>query len=210
MAIIVPAILTSDIKEAQKQLGLLAGLVELIQLDLMDGKFVDNTSISSGEITQLNSDIQLEAHLMVRDPDQWLSSLNSDLFKRIYFHIEAVPNPEKLIVDIKSKDIEPGIAINLDTPISVMENYIDTVDSVLFMSIQPGWQGQKFNPEIIEKIDSFINQYPEHMIAIDGGVNANNILDIIKVGVDNLSVGSAIFGDGRVKENLKKLTNIIS
>ncbi|MDP2685076.1 MAG: hypothetical protein Q8P20_08650 [bacterium] len=210
MANIIPAILEKDINEVQKKLNQLDGIVELAQIDVADGKFVDNKLFDPAGLIDLISPISLEAHLMVSSPEEWLPYLNPAIFRRVYFHIEAVPDPGDLILKLKEMDIEPGIAIKLDTPLDKLVEYAEWVDSVLFMSIVPGFQGQEFHPEVLERIDEFINQFPEHLIAIDGGINENNILDAVKVGVDNISIGSKIFKGGKILENYNKLNNIIS
>lgn len=210
MANIIPTILSNNINDAQQKLNQLSGLVELVQLDLMDGKFVDAVSINQEEVQRLTSAVDLEAHLMVTDPAGWLPYLSPELFKRVYLHIEALPRPETFILQAKDIGFEVGLAIKLDTPLSAIENYAEMVDSVLFMSVEPGKQGQNFDPLVLEKIDKFINQFPEHLVAIDGGVNPDNINDIVKVGVENLSIGSAIFADGQIENNIKKLKELIT
>ncbi len=210
MANIIPAILEDNLTEIQKKLDLLDDFVELAQIDIADGEFVENKLISKEELAKLQSPINLEAHLMVADPTEWLNYINPKIFRRVYFHIEAVPQPEDLILKLKEMDIEPGIAINLDTSLDYLVDEAERVDSILFMAIAPGYQGQKFHPEVLEKIDSFINQFPDHLIAIDGGINESNILDAVKVGADNICVGSSLFSQGNVIENLNKLNNIIT
>ena len=210
MANIIPTILTSDLKKAQLQINSLGNLVELIQLDLMDGKFVEAVSINPEEVQQLTSAVSLEAHLMVADPASWLPYLSPELFKRVYMHIEALPEPETFILQAKDIGFEVGLAIKLETLLSAIENYAEMVDSVLFMSVEPGAQGRLFKPEVLEKIDNFLNQFPSHLIAIDGGVNEYNIQEVAKVGVENISVGSAIFANGQIENNLKKLKELIT
>ncbi len=209
MANIIPTILTDRIQKAQQQLDSLAGVVEMAQIDLMDGQFVSTVSIKPSEVGELKAEFPLEAHLMVKSPQDWLPFLRPELFRRIYFHIEAVPDAEDLIATIKELDIEPGLAINVGTPIETLERYVDTVDSVLFMAIEPGRQEQQFQPEVLEKIDEFLNLHPEHLVAIDGGINSSNIVQVVKSGAYNLSIGSAIFGSGNPKQNIEKLKDLI-
>jgi len=208
MANIIPAILESDIKEVQNKLNQLTGLVEWAQIDLMDDHFVDNISIKPEELKQIKTDINLEAHLMVNEPEQWLGHFNKDIFKRIYFHIEAVSEPTELIEKIKNQGFESGLALNMETPVTKAEPFIEIVSSVLFMAIVPGWQGQSFQETVLDKIKQFRKKYPKKTIAIDGGVNELNIQAVVEAGVDNISVGSAIFSRGEVKNNIEKLKNL--
>lgn len=208
MANIVPAILESDIKEVQNKLNQLTGLVEWVQIDLMDDHFVDNISIKPEELKQIKTDINLEAHLMVDEPEQWLGHFNKNFFKRIYFHIEAVPDPVELIKKIKEQGFEVGLALNMETPITKAEPFVEMVSSVLFMAIVPGWQGQSFQETVLDKVKQFRKNHPKKTIAIDGGINELNIQAVVEAGVGNVSIGSAIFAQGEVKNNIEKLKSL--
>lgn len=210
MAQIIPAILEKNINEIQKKLDSLSDIVDWAQIDLADGVFVDNSLVAPEELDSLQTNINLEAHLMVSNPEEWIKYLNPEIFKRIYFHIEALPEPGDLIVDIRGNDIEAGLAINTDTPISAIRDHAERVDSILFMSVEPGLQGQDFNPEVFSKIDEFYNEFPDHLIAIDGGVNISNFMDILSSGVDNISIGSAIFNNDDVTDNINKFKKLLS
>ncbi|XOU94975.1 MAG: hypothetical protein ACNFW9_02795 [Candidatus Kerfeldbacteria bacterium] len=210
MAQIIPAILEKDISEIQKKLDSLSDLVDWVQIDLADGDFVDNILVSPEKLNSLQTNLNLEVHLMVRKPEEWIKYLNPDIFKRVYFHIEALPEPGDLIVDIRGNDIEAGLAINIDTPISAIREHADRVDSILFMSVEPGLQGQDFNPEVFPKIDEFYNEFPDHLIAIDGGVNISNFMDILSSGVDNISIGSAIFNNNNITDNINQFKKLLS
>lgn len=205
MANIIPAILTDDINEIQDKLDKLTEVVEFTQIDLMDGKFVNNTSVKPEELEQIKTSINLEAHLMVEDPRSWLPYLNEDIFQRVYFHIEAVPQADDLIQEIKQGGFEVGLASNPETPIDKIEPFANEIDAVLFMSVNPGWQKQEFIPEVIDKIKEFNHQYPEPDIVVDGGVNELNILEVFKAGANLICVGSAIFSGDNIRDNLEKL-----
>jgi len=205
MANIIPAILTNDISEMQNKLDRLADIVEFAQIDLMDGRFVNNSSVQPNELVQIHTDINLEAHLMVEDPREWMPYISEDIFKRIYFHIEAVPEANDLIDEIKGAGFEAGLAINLETTLEAVEPFADAIDGALFMAIQPGWQGQEFNPHVLDKIKDFAHQYPDPDIALDGGINKTNILTAYEAGVKLFCVGSSIFSDGDIKTNIQDL-----
>ncbi len=210
MANIIPAILTDNINELQDKLNLLSEVCEWAQVDLMDGKFVPTRSVTPEELAAIGTEINLEAHLMVADPAAWLDHLNADIFQRVYFHIEAVAEPNELIKAIRDKGLEVGIAINPETPLTAIEEYAEYVDGVLFMSVDPGRQGQPFKPEVLERITEFSREYPETDTAIDGGVNKSNIYEVSEAGVTNICVGSAIFADGNVAENLQALKDALT
>lgn len=209
MAHIIPAILTTDIKDAQKKLDELAGLVDRAQIDFMDGEFVNNFSIKPEEVRQLKTKLNLEAHLMVREPQKWLAYLNPDFFKRVYFHMEAAPKPRALIKELKGKGYRVGLALKLETPVAVIEPFVKMVDGVLFMSVTPGWQGQSFSEAVLDKIREFKQKYPNKIVAIDGGVNESNIRSVVNAGADDIYVGSALFKKGKIEKNLNKLRKLI-
>jgi len=205
MANIIPAILSADINEVQEKLNQLADLTEWAQIDLMDGLFVNNVSVQPEELSQLYTDINLEAHLMVQDPKVWLPHLNEEIFQRVYFHIEAMPEADELITEIKGMGFEAGLALNLETPLEQIEPFADSIDSALFMAIKPGWQGLEFKPAVLERIREFAHQYPDPDIAVDGGINESNILSVFEAGATNICVGSAIFAQGNIRTNIQKL-----
>ena len=205
MANIIPAILESDIKEVQRKLDLLADFSEQAQLDLMDGQFVDNKSITPDELEQIQTELNLEAHLMVKDPVSWLPYLNPDSFILVYFHIEAVADPAETINQIRGYGFEAGVALNAGTPWESLENIADYIDAVLFMGIEPGFQGRELQPQVFEKIKRFAEKFPDPIISLDGGINESNIFQAEEAGVSNFCVGSAIFANGDVIENINKL-----
>ncbi len=210
MANIIPAILESDIHELQHKLDLLAEVVDYAQIDLMDGQFVETVSVRPEELNSLRTNLFLEAHLMVKRPAEWLPFLNPDVFKRIYFHIEAVPKPAELISAIKEAGFEVGLAINPDTPIEAIKEYAEYVDGVLFLSVVPGAQGREFHPEVLAKIKEFSLEFTGPDIGLDGGVTESNIFSVAEAGVTNICVGSAIFANGDIRNNIQQLKDKLS
>jgi ribulose-phosphate 3-epimerase len=205
MANIIPAILTDNLEDLQTKLNMLAEYLDYAQIDIMDGKFVDTVSITPDELKQVRTNIYLEAHLMVQDPKAWLPYINPDIFKRIYFHIEAVPDPSSLIKEIKELGFEVGLAINPETNTAILKDYAEYVDGVLFMSVTPGQQGQDLKREVLYKIKEFSLEFTDQDTAIDGGVNVNNIIEVADTGVTNICVGSAVFSGGNIRANLQLL-----
>ena len=205
MANIIPAILESDIRELQHKLDLLADVVDYAQIDLMDGQFVETVSVRPEELNLIRTNLFLEAHLMIKNPSEWLPFLNPDIFKRVYFHIEAVPKAGELISTIKQAGFEVGLALNPETPISRLKEYAEYVDGVLFMSVVPGAQGREFQLDVLKKIKEFSLEYSDQDTAIDGGVTESNIFSVAETGVTNICVGSSIFANGDVKNNIQQL-----
>ncbi|MFA5270838.1 MAG: ribulose-phosphate 3-epimerase [Candidatus Omnitrophota bacterium] len=190
--IIVPAILTEDKQELVRMCALCAGFCSSVQIDIMDGKFVPSKSVTVDDLADLRLSMESEAHLMVEDPLEWLEVFKKIGSKRIIFHFEIKKDHEKIINELKNAGLEAGIAINPSTKISTFSHLLDKVESVLFMSVVPGFYGSKFIPEVLEKIQKFKKIYPQKCTGIDGGVKPDNIARVVRSGVDYICVGSAV------------------
>lgn len=205
---IIPSILVQTEEEFVHNISGLQNAVEMIQLDIADGVFVENKTWADPEVVQ-KIEMAVELHLMVQNPieelQRWQTVPN---IKRIHFHFESLPTPEAVdnaIYEIREMGYEVGIALKPETSIDVLDEYINEIDAVLFLSVNPGKQGQPFLPEVLEKIKAFRKKYPNHFIEIDGGVNETTLPEIIKSGVDAICPGSAIFKSGNPKENVGKM-----
>lgn len=189
---IVPAILTESKQELIRMCALCSGFCDFVQIDIMDGRFVPSKSVIVADLTDLKLSVKSEAHLMVEKPLEWLEVFKKMGSKRIIFHFEVEEDHEKIINGIKNAGLQVGIAINPPTEISDFSHLLNKVDSVLFMSVVPGFYGAKFIPEVLEKISKFKKIYPEKCAGIDGGVKPDNIARVEACGVDYICVGSAI------------------
>ena len=190
---ILPAILTNDPVELEKLVRQAESFTDTAQFDIMDGQFVPSHSVSCEDISRLKTKLHWEAHLMVRRPEDCLEDFKKAGAEKIVFHYEATPTPEKTIQAIRKLGLQAGLAINPETSISSIESLVKQVDSVLFLSVHPGFYGAKFIPEVLDKIIEFRKAYPEMETGIDGGVKEGNIAQIARTGVDVICVGSAIF-----------------
>ncbi len=189
---IVPALLSDDKQKMQKMLDTCAGFAKLVQIDIMDGKFVPSTSITAEELVELNTNVSSELHLMTEDPFAWLEPAAQLGSKRIIFHLETKIDQQKLISEIKKRQIEVGVSLNPETNIEKLKPFIDNIDLVLFMSVNPGFYGAPFIPEVLDKIKKFKQIWPHKKTAIDGGVKADNLSEIKSLGLDYICIGSAI------------------
>jgi ribulose-phosphate 3-epimerase len=190
---ILPAILTDDPTALEKLVRQAESFTDAVQFDIMDGKFVPSNSVSCEDIAKLKTKLNWEAHLMVLHPEDCLEGFKQAGAQKIVFHYEATPSPEKIIRSIKKLGIQAGLAVNPETPISDIRPLVKQVDSVLFLSVNPGFYGAKFIPEVLDKIIEFRKAYPETETGIDGGIKESNIAQIAHSGVDVVCVGSAIF-----------------
>jgi len=159
----------------------------------MDGDFVPSKSIAPEDLAAIEMKIGWEAHLMVKDPIGCLPSLNKGELKRVIFHWEAVTHPESIVSAIRDLELAVGIAINPETALSEFEDFVSRIDSVLFLSVHPGFYGSPFVEEVLEKIREFRSHFPSVVIGIDGGVALDNIQKLKSLNMDYACVGSRIF-----------------
>jgi len=206
---LIPAILTDDLHDFKDKLKKLDGLTEWVQIDIMDGKFVKNTSVKLGDLVGIEHNFNFEAHLMVANPQNYFKSCKKLKCQRVLFHFEAVKDPLKILEEMNSYDFAKGISINPPTAVEDVVPYLDMVDVVLLLAVNPGWQGQKFDPIVFKKIEKIRETHPQKQIAIDGGVNMDNIKKVVKAGFDIINIGSAIFNNDQAKENIKAFKAII-
>jgi ribulose-phosphate 3-epimerase len=189
----VPAILTSDPIELGKMVLQAESFTDYVQLDIMDGRFVPSQSVSCAQAAALHTRLRWEAHLMVLHPETCLEEFRAAGAEKIIFHYEATPSPGSIIQMIKKLNLKAGLAINPETPLSAVEPLVKKLDSLLFLSVNPGFYGAKFIPEVLDKIRAFRRSHPGLETGIDGGVKEANIGEIAGTGVNVICVGSAIF-----------------
>lgn len=190
---IVPAILTDRLAELRGQLERASTFADYVQIDFMDGRFVPSRSVSPHELDGLHIPVGCEAHLMVQEPEAYLDALKTVGFDRAIFHLEVTSKPERVIQMIKERGMEAGMAINPETSLSRLEELASVPDSVLFLSVTPGFYGSRFIPSVLRKISRFRQNHPDMIIGIDGGVALGNITKIKAAGVSYACVGSRIF-----------------
>lgn len=205
---IVPAVLSNDLADYKNKISVFEKLAPRVQVDIIDGKFADNLTVGAKEIEAVKTPLFLETQLMVNDPKIYIDGLANAGVKLITFHFESFKNSEEVfnIIDkIKSLEIQVGIAINPETPVENIEKFIERVDLVLVMSVHPGFGGQKFIPESLNKIKLIRKKFPRVKIEIDGGVNLENAEEIISAGADYIVTGSGLLKNGINKEAVKGL-----
>jgi len=205
---IIPAIIPKNVEDAQKHLSLVYGLVPVVQIDILDGKFVPDTSYPYGAQNEAHfrkvldgeesfpfiDQFYMEADLMIKNPEQDIDKFAFAGFKRVILHVESTENLDEAIARAREFDLEAGIAINIDTPSRELDRYVDRVDFVQFMGIaRIGFQGESFDERVVEKIRNFRSEYSDIIISVDGGVNLKNAAHLLGAGADRLVAGSVIF-----------------
>jgi ribulose-phosphate 3-epimerase len=205
VARIVPAILTADPVELRAMVRQAEGFVSYVQFDIMDGQFVPSHSVSPEDVAAVGTRLSWEAHLMVLHPWDYLESLKKAGAEKIVFHYEADPSPRDTIEQARRLSLKVGLAINPETPVSAIFSLVPEVDSVLFLTVHPGYYGRKFLPEVLDKVVELKHRYPRFETGVDGGVTEHNIMPVARLGVDYVCVGHAIFHSPDPAESFHRL-----
>jgi ribulose-phosphate 3-epimerase len=209
MSTIIPAILEQTREGLEDKIFQVTRIpgVETIQVDFADGQFVPSQTFPIAEFDTLNPAFAWEAHLMVKEPGNFLDYQIAG-FSRVILHYEAYTKEELLdeaATEITKLGMKPGIAINPETPISVLRYFGDTIKYFVIMSVEPGFQGSAFLDSSVERVAELRKLLPHAIIEVDGGIKANNAQSLILAGADFLIVGSALFETQNPAENYLKI-----
>ncbi|MFJ8099005.1 ribulose-phosphate 3-epimerase [Lysinibacillus sp. NPDC096212] len=185
--------LGEEVKEVEK-----AG-AQLIHIDVMDGHFVPNISFGSIVLDAIRplTNLPLDVHLMIENPDQYIEQFAKAGADYITVHVEACRHLHRTIQLIRSYGVKPGVVLNPHTPIESIQHILEDIDMVLFMTVNPGFGGQKFIHSVVPKIEALAAIIKERnldiAIEIDGGINAETIIPCAKAGATIFVAGSAIY-----------------
>ena len=197
------SILDADLLSLKDSLSVLekSRAVGSIHLDVMDGHFVPNLTLGPKVAKDLkaHTSLPIRAHLMVSNPDHLLEPFAQAGVSAISVHQEACPHLHRTLSAIHALGLKAGVALNPATPVCTLEEVLPIADFVLIMSVNPGFGGQGFIPEMLEKIQklkSLLQGTPRPIrVAVDGGIKATNSADVLKAGADTLIVGSSLFAE---------------
>lgn len=192
---IIPAIIARNITEVQVKIKQVQAHAQWVHLDIMDGKFVPNTTWNNpNELMHMRLPLKVEVHLMVEKPEDvyldWVLAGAS----RIIWHYEATTKHSDIAADVRRRGVETGIALNPETSVDAVNPLTSEVDMILLMANTPGFGGQEFLEETPEKISALRAQWPEGIIGVDIGINPETAQKAVGVGADVLIAGSYIFG----------------
>ncbi len=198
---IAPSILSADFSRLGEEIAAVErGGAALIHADVMDGHFVPNITIGLPVIKSLAraTRLPLDAHLMISDPGTYAEQFVKAGAKMVSVHVEADAHLNRTVNAIKSAGAQAGVVINPATPVESVSEILSDVDYVLVMSVNPGFGGQKFIPTVLDKVRRLRRMIDDrHLpvrIEIDGGIDLNNVHDVVSAGAEILVSGSAVFG----------------
>lgn len=200
MVEILPSILAADFARLGEQIAALeAAGCRMIHLDVMDGHFVPNLTIGPPVVESLRkiTKMTFDVHLMITDPDRYAPVFIRAGADQVLVHQETCPHLDRTLRMIQSEGARAGVVINPATPVRTLDEVLDVVDYVLVMSVNPGFGGQRFIPNALEKVKQLGRRKRERglqfPIEIDGGVTKENVADVAHAGVEWIVAGSSIF-----------------
>ena len=212
-----PSILSADFTQLGNEIKRLEeGGADLIHVDVMDGHFVPNLTIGPPVIKALkkNCSIKFDVHLMISPVHKYIEIYSDAGADIITIHPEATEDLSASILKIKKLKKKVGVSLNPETKVSVIKDYLSEIDLVLIMSVNPGFGGQKFMPEVLDKIKELKNIQKKNKIdfdiEVDGGINFENSKIIIEAGANILVSGTTIFksNNGNIKKNIDLLKSL--
>ncbi|AVP87438.1 rpe ribulose-phosphate 3-epimerase [Candidatus Phycorickettsia trachydisci] len=207
------SILSADILNLQKQVEELEeGGVDMLHIDVMDGAFVPNLgfSISSVEALKKITKLPLDVHLMMENPERHIQAFVDAGSDILTVHLEAVKHIDRTIRQIKNFKIKAGVALLPSSLPQNLEYIIDIIDLVLVMSVNPGFGGQTFIQSQLNKISYLSSKMQANtLLSVDGGVNIRNISQIADAGANTFVVGSYLYKDGNIQQNIQNIKSLI-
>ena len=194
MAKIIPAILTDGEEEYHKRLLLAEHVSDLIQIDIVDGNFAKNKTVGLDVVKKYPSSSSLEIDLLVEYPQNYIDELMfTEHVSRIIIPFECVGGLPEAIYHVKNHDKQIGLSLNPNTSVGAAIHFFDDIDFLRLLAVNPGFSGQKFQEVTYDRIKQAKNILKELPIAIDGGINKDNIAKLSKAGANYLAINSALF-----------------
>jgi len=210
------SILDIDFAHLERELKKIeSGGADFIHLDIMDGNFVPNISFGPRIVESIKSitSLPLEVHLMIEKPENHIKSFINAGGDIIIVHYETSKHLDRLIQTINEAGVKSGIALNPATPLGVIEYLINKINILLLMTVNPGFGGQKFIPGMIDKIEKarkiIDSQNKSISLAVDGGINLDNISQVIEAGAEIIVAGQIISKSANPEMTIRKIKNLL-
>jgi len=204
---IIPTVLARDISKFEEDLAKVEGFAGRVQMDIIDGKFFPVETVLPDVLLTVETMAEIEAHLMVEEPASWVDQCVAAGITAVYGQVEKMSDKQEFITKAEEAGLKTGLAFDLPTPLTGLDEWISLVDSVLLMAVNAGAQGQTFDISVLEKINKVRELSSTVTIMIDGGLNEENIKKCLEVGGEKMefAVGSEILTADNPEEAFRKL-----
>jgi len=206
---IAPSILSANFAFLQEEIDRISN-ADYLHIDVMDGHFVPNITFGPVVIKNIKTDLVKDVHLMIENPMNFIEEFVKSGANIITIHYEACKNILETIDKIHSFGVKAGLSLNPDSRIENIIDFIPKIDMILIMAVNPGFGGQKFIPEVLDKIKKLREMYPEIDIEVDGGINEETAKIAKENGANVFVSGSYIFNSKSPSKNIEKLRDILS
>ena len=210
--ILAPSILSADFGRLAEEVARAErGGAGLVHVDVMDGHFVPNLTMGPLVVQAVRraTELPIDVHLMIENADRYADAFIDAGANWISLHVEAMPHLQRTVAHLAGRGVRPGVALNPSTPLGSLEEILPELAHVLVMSVNPGFGGQAFLPESLDKVRRLKRMLEERglhaQIEVDGGVDAKNIRSLLDAGADVLVAGSAVFGQGDAEAGVRRL-----
>lgn len=211
--IIAPSLLSADLYNLESDLKAISS-AEWVHVDSMDGQFVPNISFGANivEAIRPHTDQLIDCHLMIQNPEHYIDDFIDAGADSVTIQVESTEHPHRALQQIKNQNVKAGITLNPGTPVELLKPLLPFVDLVLVMTVNPGFGGQAFIPEMMEKIEKLVewrkeNNY-DYLIQVDGGVNDETAVLCKRAGADVLVAGSYVYNNGEPERNIHSLKEV--
>jgi len=213
MRIISPSLLSADFSILKEQIELVENLgINRLHIDVMDGHFVPNFTFGPFILKAIRklTKSHLETHLMMSNPEKYIESFVDAGADTLIIHTEASNDIKRDLIAIKDLGVKCGLAIKPGTDEKVLDDYMDILDYVLVMSVEPGFGGQEFIQSTLNKMRNIVSMRKEKeiLIGVDGGVNINTINSVYETGIDIVIVGSGLYKAENIQSRYNQLLNV--